>query len=153
VVEDGHLARARHHLRLESVGADVLREMVEEVERDGLHAPGRTRDGRLGAVGLANRLALLGRAVGEDALEHHEVPHEIEQVRGPEHALEKNLLRRRRATVGALELVLGRGPRGLPLGVEAMGRGDGPVVRGVAAGHHEDLRGLEELRCAELTAD
>jgi hypothetical protein len=54
---------------LKPFGAMCFREVLEEVETDGLDARGRLRDGALGRVLLLDGRALLVGAVGEDAVE------------------------------------------------------------------------------------
>ena len=81
-------------------------------------------------------------------LEHHEAPHDVQQVARVEQPVEQDVLRRRRAPEPLAELLDAQRIRFLPLQEEPLRRPDGPVDRALAARPDENLRRLEQLRRA-----
>ena len=81
-------------------------------------------------------------------LEHDEVPHDVEKVPRLEEPVEQDVLRGRRATELLAELLRGQGIRLLPFEEEPLRGADGAVDGAFAAGGDENLRRLEQLRCA-----
>ena len=82
------------------------------------------------------------------AVEHHEVPHQVEEVPRLEESEERNVLRRRRAPELLAELHHRQGIRLLPRKEESLGGADRAVNGALTAGCDEDLRRLEQLRRA-----
>ena len=88
-------------------------------------------------LAVAGELADLAASV---AVEHHEVPHQVEEVPRLEEPEEQNVLRRRRAPKLLVELLHRQGIGLLPREEEALGGADRAVHGALAAGGDEDLR-------------
>ncbi len=79
-------------------------------------------------------------------LEHHEVPHDVEEVAGFQQPVEQHVLRRRRAPEPLAELRHAQRIRLLPFQEEPLRRPHRAVDRALAAGADENLRRLEQPR-------
>ena len=70
LVSDSGVTARRHHLGLEAVGGDELREVLDEVQADRLDATRRAGDRRLGGEPLFDRCPFVVGPVGEHVVEH-----------------------------------------------------------------------------------